>query len=167
MDALEPARKKEKTFPTLEATFFFILKGLLGAGGDWARGSGEREKKKAATAQHASTRTRLKTRSLRNPDKNNRVSLHIILIGMAGTVYNDYTIDFLIKWVLTRQEVKPLPSKSSCYVVQRLKAVINTRHSLHFQRASGGGQMAADSRRRNMADNPPDLVSSVSGFLLG
>eukprot|EP00983_Pelagomonas_calceolata_P061220 1146731-Pelagomonas_calceolata.AAC.1 len=40
----------------------------------------------AATAQHASTITRLQTRSLKNPDRNNRVVLYIILIGVAGTI---------------------------------------------------------------------------------
>eukprot|EP00983_Pelagomonas_calceolata_P130958 1161730-Pelagomonas_calceolata.AAC.1 len=44
---------------------------------------------KAATAQHANTITRFKTRSSRNPNKNNKVTLHNILIGVAGTIYND------------------------------------------------------------------------------
>eukprot|EP00983_Pelagomonas_calceolata_P124453 1161108-Pelagomonas_calceolata.AAC.1 len=39
----------------------------------------------AATAQHTNTKTRLKTRSLRNPNRNNIVTLYIILVGVAGT----------------------------------------------------------------------------------
>eukprot|EP00983_Pelagomonas_calceolata_P074867 1152740-Pelagomonas_calceolata.AAC.1 len=41
-----------------------------------------------AATQHAHTLTRLKIRSSRNPKRNNRVTLHIILIGVAGTIYN-------------------------------------------------------------------------------
>eukprot|EP00983_Pelagomonas_calceolata_P068617 1149997-Pelagomonas_calceolata.AAC.2 len=36
-----------------------------------------------AATQHAHTITRLKTRSSRNPNRNNKVTLHIILIGVA------------------------------------------------------------------------------------
>eukprot|EP00983_Pelagomonas_calceolata_P104918 1159077-Pelagomonas_calceolata.AAC.4 len=50
---------------------------------------------KVTTAQHANTLTRFKTRSLSNPNRNNRMALHIILIGVAGTIYNDYTIKLL------------------------------------------------------------------------
>eukprot|EP00983_Pelagomonas_calceolata_P127044 1161362-Pelagomonas_calceolata.AAC.1 len=46
----------------------------------------------AATAQHTNTTIRLKIRSLRNPNRKNKVTLHIILVGVAGTIYNDYTI---------------------------------------------------------------------------
>eukprot|EP00983_Pelagomonas_calceolata_P055118 1143989-Pelagomonas_calceolata.AAC.2 len=46
----------------------------------------------AATAQHASTMTRLKTRSSTNINRNNKVTLHIILVGVAGTIYNDYSV---------------------------------------------------------------------------
>eukprot|EP00983_Pelagomonas_calceolata_P088291 1157171-Pelagomonas_calceolata.AAC.3 len=91
----------------------------------------------AATAQHANAITRLKTRSLRNPNRNNKVTLHVILGGVAGTTYNDYTN----------------------------KPVINARHALHFQgtsRGGGAGHLAVESRRRrvwasrSIADNPPD-----------
>eukprot|EP00967_Tisochrysis_lutea_P097947 scaffold144124_cov19-Tisochrysis_lutea.AAC.1 len=44
----------------------------------------------AATAQRASIITRLKTCCLRNQNKNNKVTLHIILVGVAGTIYNYY-----------------------------------------------------------------------------
>eukprot|EP00983_Pelagomonas_calceolata_P061769 1146976-Pelagomonas_calceolata.AAC.2 len=35
---------------------------------------------------------RLCCSSSRNPNMNNKVTLHIILIGVAGTIYNEYTI---------------------------------------------------------------------------
>eukprot|EP00983_Pelagomonas_calceolata_P047469 1140657-Pelagomonas_calceolata.AAC.2 len=103
----------------------------------------------AASAQHTNTITRLKTRSSRNPTRNNRVTLHIILVGVTGTIYNDYTIQPFINLGLTRQKAKSLGSK----------------HALHFRGASGGGvagRVAVESRRRrvwaskSMADNPPD-----------
>eukprot|EP00983_Pelagomonas_calceolata_P087568 1156980-Pelagomonas_calceolata.AAC.14 len=45
----------------------------------------------AATAPHASTVSRLKTRSSRNPNRNNKVTLYIILVDVAGTIEIDYT----------------------------------------------------------------------------
>eukprot|EP00983_Pelagomonas_calceolata_P058044 1145339-Pelagomonas_calceolata.AAC.4 len=42
----------------------------------------------AAIAQHIKTAIRLKTSSLRNPNRNNKVTLHIILVGVAGTIIN-------------------------------------------------------------------------------
>eukprot|EP00983_Pelagomonas_calceolata_P007998 261018-Pelagomonas_calceolata.AAC.1 len=50
----------------------------------------------AASTQHTNTITRFKTRSSRNPNRNNKVTLHIILVGVAGTINNDYTIQPLI-----------------------------------------------------------------------
>eukprot|EP00983_Pelagomonas_calceolata_P094951 1157942-Pelagomonas_calceolata.AAC.2 len=73
----------------------------------------------AASAQHASTITRLKTCSSRNPDRNNKVTLHVILVGVADTIYNDYTIQPLINLGLTRQKAKSLASKLSCHAIQR------------------------------------------------
>jgi len=93
------------------------------------------------------------------------VTLHIILVGVAGTIYNDYTIQPLINLGLTRQKAKSLASKLSCHAIQRLTTIINTRHALHFQGTSGGGfagRAAEESRRRrvrasrSMAANPPD-----------
>eukprot|EP00983_Pelagomonas_calceolata_P077501 1153890-Pelagomonas_calceolata.AAC.2 len=40
----------------------------------------------AATAQHTNATTRLKTRSLKNPNRNNKVTLHISSVGVAGTI---------------------------------------------------------------------------------
>eukprot|EP00983_Pelagomonas_calceolata_P003322 107806-Pelagomonas_calceolata.AAC.1 len=45
-----------------------------------------------AATQHAHTITRLKTRSSRNPNRSSKVALHIILIGVPCTIYNEYTI---------------------------------------------------------------------------
>eukprot|EP00983_Pelagomonas_calceolata_P053801 1143435-Pelagomonas_calceolata.AAC.1 len=54
-----------------------------------------------AAAQHAGTIPRLRTRNLRIPNRNNKVTLHTILLG-AGTIYDDYTIAPLVELGLTR-----------------------------------------------------------------
>eukprot|EP00983_Pelagomonas_calceolata_P083787 1156231-Pelagomonas_calceolata.AAC.1 len=123
---------------------------------------------KAATAQHTNTITRLKTCSLRNPNRNNKVTFHIILVGVAGTIYYESyfmtTIKPLINLGLTRQKAKSLASKLSCHAIQRRTTIIDTRHALHCQGTSGGGgagRVAVESRRkrvrasRSMVDNPP------------
>eukprot|EP00983_Pelagomonas_calceolata_P037420 1136319-Pelagomonas_calceolata.AAC.6 len=57
-----------------------------------------------ATAQHAHALTRLQPCSSRNPNRNNKVTLHIILIGVAGNNYNEYTITPLMNLGLTKQK---------------------------------------------------------------
>eukprot|EP00983_Pelagomonas_calceolata_P071552 1151297-Pelagomonas_calceolata.AAC.1 len=44
---------------------------------------------------------------------NEHGALHIILVGVAGTIYNDYTIKSLIDLGLTRQKAKSSASKLS------------------------------------------------------
>jgi len=107
-----------------------------------------------------------KTRSSRNPNRNNKVTLHIILIGVGGTIYNEYTITPLINLGLTNQKAKVLASQLRDHAIQKLSTIINTRHALCFQGASGRGfagraEAAEDGRRRvralrGMAANPPD-----------
>eukprot|EP00983_Pelagomonas_calceolata_P118273 1160491-Pelagomonas_calceolata.AAC.4 len=57
-----------------------------------------------AATQHAHTITRLKTRSSRKPKRNNKVTLHIILIGVAGTIYNEYMIKPLVSSGLSKHK---------------------------------------------------------------
>eukprot|EP00983_Pelagomonas_calceolata_P044870 1139477-Pelagomonas_calceolata.AAC.11 len=46
------------------------------------------------------------TCSSRNPNRNNKVTLHTILVGVAGIIYNDYTIKPLINLGSTRGKAK-------------------------------------------------------------
>eukprot|EP00983_Pelagomonas_calceolata_P087735 1157021-Pelagomonas_calceolata.AAC.8 len=117
-----------------------------------------------AATQHSHTRTRLKTHSSRNPNRNNKVTLHIILIGVDGTNYNEYTITPLMNLGLTKQKAKSLASKLGNHAIQRFTTIINIRRALCFHRGFGGGfagrAAVEDGRRRvrasrSMASNPP------------
>eukprot|EP00983_Pelagomonas_calceolata_P049588 1141580-Pelagomonas_calceolata.AAC.2 len=93
---------------------------------------------KAAT-QHTNTITRLKNCSLRNPDRNNKVTLHVTFIGVAGTIYNDYTIQPLTNLGINQEKSQGL-----------------------LGGGGGAGRVAVKSGRRrirasrSMADNPPE-----------
>ena len=95
------------------------------------------------------------------------MTLHTILIGVGGTIYNNYTIAPLINLGLTKQKAESLASQLRDHAIQRLSTIINTRHALCFQGVSGRGGLAGraaaaeDGRRRvrahrGMAANPPD-----------
>ena len=95
------------------------------------------------------------------------MTLHIILIGVGGTIYNNYTIAPFINLGLNKQKAESLASRLRDHAIQRLSTIINARHALCFQGVSGreglAGRAAAaeDGRRRvralrGMAANPPD-----------
>eukprot|EP00983_Pelagomonas_calceolata_P081861 1155728-Pelagomonas_calceolata.AAC.8 len=93
------------------------------------------------------------------------MTLHIILIGVAGTIYNEHTIKALVNLGLTIYKAKSLAFKLSYRAIQKLTTIINARHALHFQEPTGGklaGRAAVENGRgrvrapRSMADNPPD-----------
>eukprot|EP00983_Pelagomonas_calceolata_P022187 697634-Pelagomonas_calceolata.AAC.1 len=86
------------------------------------------------------TGTFAQNRSSRNPNKNNKVTLHIILAGVAGTNYNDYSVKPLTNLGLTRQKAKSLGTPGGG-VAER----VTEESSRRRVRAS-----------RSMADNPPD-----------
>jgi hypothetical protein len=49
-----------------------------------------------AQNRHQPLIQRLRTRSLRGTSRNNQVTLHVILLGVGGTIYNLYTITPLL-----------------------------------------------------------------------
>eukprot|EP00983_Pelagomonas_calceolata_P025859 810859-Pelagomonas_calceolata.AAC.1 len=60
---------------------------------------------------------KLITRSSRNPRRNNKVALHIILVGVAGTIYNNCTNKPFINLGLTKHKAKSLASKLDCHAI--------------------------------------------------
>ena len=118
------------------------------------------------------------------------MTLHVILIGVGGTICNKFTITPLISLGLTKQNAESLASQLRDHAIQRLSTITNTRHALCFQGASrrggfaGRAATAEDGRRRvralrGMAVNPPDphlfcfclsprlVLSSLGGGPLG
>eukprot|EP00983_Pelagomonas_calceolata_P001032 36585-Pelagomonas_calceolata.AAC.2 len=103
----------------------------------------------AASAQHAGTKTRLKTAAQETQTET------------------------------TRKKAKSSASKLSCHAIQRLTTIINTRHALHFHGTSGeGGVLGAwqwqwragggeSGRPGAWRTTLQILISSVSGFILG
>eukprot|EP00983_Pelagomonas_calceolata_P009509 307459-Pelagomonas_calceolata.AAC.1 len=93
----------------------------------------------------------LRTSSLRNPNRTTKMTLRTILLGVAGNIYNDYTITPLVELGLTRHKTEKLASQSSCHALQSLTKNLNTRHTSYLQGSSSrgvtGGE-AAQSRRR-------------------
>eukprot|EP00983_Pelagomonas_calceolata_P125956 1161259-Pelagomonas_calceolata.AAC.3 len=67
---------------------------------------------------------------LEEPRQDNKVTLHIILVGVAGTIYDDYTNKPLNSLGLTRQKAKSLATKLSYHAIQSLTPIlINTSTS--------------------------------------
>eukprot|EP00983_Pelagomonas_calceolata_P131523 1161782-Pelagomonas_calceolata.AAC.22 len=64
-----------------------------------------------AADQHAGAISRLGTRSLKNLNRSNKVTSHTILLGVAGTIYNDYTITPMVELSLTRHNAENLASQ--------------------------------------------------------
>jgi hypothetical protein len=118
--------------------------------------------------QHQPLIQRLRTRSLRGISRNNQVTLHVILIGVGGTIYNQYTITPLLNLGVPTHKVHQLATKLHCHAIKSLNKITKTRHKIHLNNNSdnGGSDVGVTSRaagfrrtRRRpdrMADNPPD-----------
>ena len=63
---------------------------------------------------------RLRTRSLRGIFRNNKVTLHVILLGVGGTIYNQYTITSLLNLGLPTHKVHQLATKLHCHAMKSL-----------------------------------------------
>jgi hypothetical protein len=113
---------------------------------------------------------RLRTRSLRGITRNNKVTLHVILLGVGGTIYSQYTITPLLKLGIPTHKVHQLAAtKLHCHAIKSLNKITRTRHKIHFNNNNinnGGsgrgvtGRAAGFRRARRrpdrMADNPLD-----------
>ena len=124
--------------------------------------------------QHQPLVQRLRTRSLRGISRNNQVTLHVILLGVGGTIYNQYTITPLLNVGVPTHKVHQLATKLHCHAIKSSNNITKTRHKIHLNNNSdnggsdkGGTGRAAGFRRASrrlecMADNPPDPRSLVS-----
>eukprot|EP00983_Pelagomonas_calceolata_P037538 1136379-Pelagomonas_calceolata.AAC.1 len=117
--------------------------------------------------------TRLKTRSSRNPNRNNKVTLHIILIDVAGTIYNEYTIKPLVNLGLTKRKAKSLAFKLSCHAIQGLTTIITPDMLFAYWGLLGGVSLGARSwipgeeesgRLGALLTTRPILISYVSSL---
>ena len=120
---------------------------------------------KTAQNQHKNTIESLRTKSLRGSHCNNRVTLHTILIGVAGTIYNPYTIDPLCNLGLSKEKAHNTAKALHFHAVKALTKIDNTKNSLLFSNLSNGGSGVGGMERAyrrarrttgRMADNPPD-----------
>lgn len=119
-----------------------------------------------AQNQHKHTIENLCTKILRGSHRNNRVTLHTILIGVAGTIYNPYTIAPLCNLGLTKERAQKTATKLHLHAVKSLTKIDSTKHAIRFSNSdSTEPELAATGRaayrrvRRapgRMADNPPD-----------
>jgi len=119
--------------------------------------------------QHQPLVQRIRTRSLWGISQNNQVTLHVILLGVGDTIYNQYTITPLLADLgIPTHKVHQLATKLHCHAIKSLNKITKTRHKIHLNNNSdnggsdGGftGRAAGFRRARHrpnrMADNPPD-----------
>jgi len=74
---------------------------------------------------------RLRTRSLRGISRNNKVTLHVILLGVGGTIYNQYTITPVLNLGIPTHKVHQLATKLHCHAIKSLNNIKKTRHKIH------------------------------------
>ena len=84
-------------------------------------------------AQPASTPYPASTNSI---SRNNKVTLHVILLGVGGTIYNQYTITPLLNLGVPTHKVHQLATKLHCHAIKSLKKITKTRRHLHFNNSN-------------------------------
>eukprot|EP00983_Pelagomonas_calceolata_P032501 1019361-Pelagomonas_calceolata.AAC.1 len=108
----------------------------------------------AATARHYN---QAQNPQLEKPKQGQQGDLTLILVSVAGTIFNNYTNKPLTNMGLTRQKAYSLASKLSCHTIQRKEKSTPAERPHALRKA---GRVAEESRRvrasRGMADNPPD-----------
>ena len=75
--------------------------------------------------QHQPLIQRLQTRSLRGISRNNKVTLYVILLGVGGTIYIQYTITPLLNLGIPTHKVHQLATKLQCHAIKKNQDHIN------------------------------------------
>jgi hypothetical protein len=91
------------------------------------------------------------------------------LLGVGGTIHNQYTITPLLNLGIPMHKVHQLATKLHCHAIKSFNIIIQTRHKIHFNNSNsdngGSGRGFTGrasgfrrSRRRpdRITDNPPD-----------
>eukprot|EP00983_Pelagomonas_calceolata_P022035 691715-Pelagomonas_calceolata.AAC.1 len=100
-----------------------------------------------AQNQHKHTIENLRTRTLRGSHRNNRFPLHIILIGVAGTIHNPYTIAPLCNLGLTKEKAQKSATKLHSHAVKSLTKIDSTKHAIRFRNSDNTEPQLAAARR--------------------
>ena len=66
---------------------------------------------------------------LRHLSINNQVILHVILLGIGGTIYNQYTITPLLNLGVPTHKVHQLFTKLHCHAIKSLNKITKTRQN--------------------------------------
>ena len=98
------------------------------------------------------------------------MTLHVILLGVGDTIYNQYTITPLLADLgIPTHKVHQLATKLHCHAIKSLNKITKTRHKIHLnnnsdnggsdggvliERLASGGLGAG--RTERMADNLPN-----------
>jgi len=70
----------------------------------------------------------LRTRSLRGISPNNKIALYVMLLGVGGTIYNQYTITPLLNLGIPLHKVHQLATALHCHAIKSLNKTTKTRH---------------------------------------
>ena len=71
-----------------------------------------------AHKQHQPLIQHIRTRGLRGISRNNKVTLHVILLGVGGTIYNQYIITPLLNLGIPTHKVHQLVTKLHCHAIK-------------------------------------------------
>ena len=76
--------------------------------------------------QHQPLIQRLRTRSLQGTTQNNQVTLHVkLLLGVGGTIYNQYTITPSLNLGVPTHKVHQLATKLHCHAIKSLNKILS------------------------------------------
>jgi len=103
--------------------------------------------------QHQPLIQRLRTRSLRGISRNNQVTLNAILLGVGGTIYNQYTVTPLLNLGIPTHKLHQLATKLYCHAIKSLNKIRGAMYE-HLRVVPPGKRLRVPSCTR------PDILGS-------